>query len=151
MKRILVVLLAGALVAGGATVALAQQAPSSAPAGAPEKSGRVRGFKVLHTEGVAVLRDGSKVAVRTQLGIIDTVTTTLITLTSPDGVKQTFAIDAQTVVRQKKQTVTVGELKAGDLAKVVGLKQGSGFTARVIKTLGKPGPRVTKLLDSIRN
>lgn len=154
MKKNLGVLLAGLLLAGGTAVALAQQAPSPGssqpPMPMPTKPTPARDFIVLHTEGVAMKRDGTKVDVRMQKGIIDSAGATSITLTSPDGYKQTFAMDSQTVVKKKRQSATAGDLKAGDMARVVALKSGSGYTAKLVNSAGQPGPRLKKMLDAQR-
>lgn len=92
--------------------------------------------------------DGTRVDFRMQRGIIEAVSPTSITLSSPDKVKQSFGISADTVVKIKGQNATVADLKVGDAARVMALKDASGYTAKLINGRGAPGPRLQKLLDS---
>jgi hypothetical protein len=151
MRKIVGIALTGILVVVLAAAAVAQESPSPAPEQNRE-DGRKRplaglGFRVLHGDGVGMKADGSTVEVRTQKGIIDEVDGDSITLTSLDGYRQTFAIDDETVVREKRKPSSASDLKAGEMARVVAVKSGDGYTARLINCVGEPGPRLKELQE----
>lgn len=145
MRKVLGVLLAGVLVVGLATVAVAQEAPEGDAKAAPKrapgevlKRARLLGFRILHGDSVAMKQDGSTVDVRHQKGTIEAVSATSITLKSRDGYTQTYAVNGETIVREKREESTIGELKAGEMAGVVAVKSGGGYTARLINCVGEP-------------
>lgn len=142
MRRILGVLLAGFVILG-ATVAVAQESPSpkektKEPAA---RAKRALGFRILHGDSVAMGKDGQTVDVRHQRGVIESVGNTAITLESPDGYKQTYKIDGDTIVRERRQQATARDLKAGEKAGVVAVKSGDGYTAKLIRSAGEPKVR----------
>lgn len=137
MRKLLGIVLAGALVVGLATVAVAQE-KAEGDAEAPKRTGELKkrarhlGFRVLHSDGVAMKKDGSTVDVRRQGGTIEAVTADSITLKSPDGYTQTYAVNDETVVRDKRQPSEVGELEVGENVRVAAVKAGDGYTAKLI-------------------
>jgi thioredoxin reductase len=154
MRKIVGIALAGVLVVALGAAAVAQESPSPKP-GTERREGAKRpqaklGFRVIHSDAVGMKADGSTVDVRTQKGIIDEVDADSITLTSPDGYKQTYAINNETVVREKREASTVGDLKAGEMARVVAVKAGDGYTAKLINCTGEPGPRLKALQEKAR-
>lgn len=154
MKRVRIVALVAVLVAGLGTAALAQDSSEGgekklerAGRGEAKTMGR---FLLLHNDGVGLKRDGTTVEVRTQKGIIEAVDADFISLKSPDGYRQTYAINGETRVREKKQPSSPADLKAGEMARVVALKEGNGYTAKLINCTGEPGPRLKELLSKAR-
>lgn len=99
-------------------------------------------YRLLHSDGVAMKRDGSTVQVRAQTGIIQQVDSDSITLKSPDGYIATYKIDESTKIFQKGEEASAGDLEAGEGAKVFAVKEASAYTAKRINSAGKPGPRV---------
>jgi hypothetical protein len=158
MKKVLSVVLVGVFLIATAAVAVAQEAgPSPSPdanrqerarnlrEGRPGKAGR--GFLVLHTDGVAMRRDGTTFEFRSQKGIIKEVSATSITIESPDKFVQTYKIDGDTVVREKRQPSSAQDLKAGEMAQVRAEKVGNEYLAKLINCVGEPGPRLKGLLE----
>ena len=135
-RRILGVLLAGFVILG-ATVAVAQESPSHKTKEPAARAKRALGFRIIHGDSVALGKDGKTVDVRHQRGVIESVGNTEITIESPDGYKQTYKIDGDTIVRERRQQSTVGDLKAGEKAGVVAVKSGDGYTAELIKSPGE--------------
>ena len=157
-KRIFSVALVGLVLAGTAAVALAQESsPSPSPEGnRQEKLRKLRegrgaklrpGAMVLHSDGVAVRRDGTTFEFRTQKGIIREVSATSITIESPDDYVQTYRIDGDTVIRDKRERGSAEDLKAGDVASIRAEKSGSDYLAKHVHSGGEPGPRLKELLD----
>jgi hypothetical protein len=136
MRRILGVLVAGAVVLG-ATVAVAQESPEGKTKEPAARAKRALGFRIVHGDSVALGKDGETVEVRHQRGVIESVSDSSITIESPDGYKQTYRIDGDTIVRERRQQSTVGDLKAGERAGVVAVKSGDGYTAKLIKSPGE--------------
>jgi hypothetical protein len=159
MKKVLSVVLVGVFLVGTAAVAVAQEAsPSPSPTDANRqervrrlREGRAekpaRGFLVLHSDGVGMRRDGTTVEFRTQKGIIKEVSATSITIESPDKYVQTYKIDGDTVVREKRQPSSAEDLKAGEMAQVRAEKVGNDYLAKLINCTGEPGPRLKELLE----
>ena len=159
MKKILSVALVALFLVGSAAIAVAQEAtPTPSPGtrvreraakireGRP--GGRVgRDFVVLHTDGVGMKADGSTVEFRTQKGLITAVSATSITLKSPGNYVQTYKIDGDTKVREKRQPSTVGDLKTGEMANIHAVKSGEDYLAKLINCTGEPGPRLKALLE----
>jgi hypothetical protein len=158
MKRVLSVVLVGVFLIGAAAVAAAQEAsPSPSPdanrqeqkrklrEGRPGKAGR--GFLVLHTDGVAMRRDGTTFDFRSQKGIIKEVSATSITIESPDKFVQTYKIDGNTVVREKREPSSAEDLEAGEMAQIRAEKVGTDYVAKLINCTGEPGPRLKELLE----
>jgi hypothetical protein len=106
---------------------------------------RQRGFFFLHGDGVAMKPDRTTVAVRSQKGIIQAVDANSMTLKSPDGYTQTYVLNADTKVREKGQPSKIEDLKAGEMAKVIAIKEGDKYVAKLINCVGEPGPRLKAL------
>jgi len=158
MKKIFSVAFAALFLIGSvAAVAVAQEATPSPGAKAQERGAKIRegragakvrrDFVLLHTDGVGMKADGTIVEIRTQKGIITAVSATSITLKSPGNYEQTYKIDANTKVREKRQPSTVGDLKTGEMANIHAVKSGADYVAKVINCTGEPGPRLKALLE----
>lgn len=142
------------LVLGGAAVAVAQVAPSPEPGvrdrirrEGPGKPWRGLGFHVLHSDGVAVRRDGTQVEFRTQTGIIRAVDAGEITIESPGNYVQTYKIDGDTRVRAMRRQGSFEDLETGDAASVYAVKSGNDYLAKVIGSRGEPSDRLRELME----
>jgi len=113
-----------------------------------ERGGGAKDFNLLHADGVGMKRDGTKVDVRIQKGLIQAVSSKSITLKSPDGYTQTYAIDEETKVLEKRKPASAADLKTGEMAKVTAVKKGDGYVAKLINCTGEPGPRLKKAFDA---
>jgi len=114
---------------------------SATPGGsATAKPGRVdKGAKGVHRakgdltrralHGEVTLGGAKHKVVDFQRGTVSAVSATSITVQSKDGYSATYVVDAKTKVRQAKEQATIGEVKAGDKVRVVGVKDGSTVTA----------------------
>lgn len=145
-KALSIVLAAGFVVAAVAVAAAAQRGPGADPAGKPETHRRE--YLFLHADGLVMRRDGTIVEVRLQKGIIQEVDEDSVTVKSADGFVQTYVIDESTRVREEGQEASVDDLEAGEMAKVAAVKDGDGYTAKVINCVGRPGPRLERLVDA---
>jgi hypothetical protein len=153
MKKRWGFVLVAIFVIAAAAVAVAQEPVPSATASDPNRAARraerraPRDFFPLHSDGVAMKRDGSTVQFRSQKGIIQAADGDSITLKSADGYEQTYVISDQTKVREKGKPSTAADLKSGEVAKVLSVKESSGYTARLINSVGEPGPRLKELVE----
>lgn len=157
MKKIAIAVLAALVLLGSAAVATAQESPSKAPEDKQKEDGRERrerfkakrqdGFRMIHSDGVAMKADGTTVEARFQKGIITAVSSEEITLESPDDYVETYIIDGDTKVFAKRQKSSSGELKVGEVANVRGVKSGDDYLARFIRSGGEPGPRLKEFLE----
>ena len=90
----------------------------------------------IHGEWVAKTRDGTYVTVVAVRGEVTAVSESSITVKAEDGFTATYSIDAETVVKGK-DVDTIGDLKVGDSAGVVGAKgSGGALTARLVRVRG---------------
>jgi hypothetical protein len=157
MKKIFSVAIAALFLVGSAAIAVAQEATPTPEAKQRERAAKIRegrpggkvrrDFVLLHTDGVGMKADGTTVEIRTQKGIITAVSATSITLKSPGNYVQTYKIDADTKVREKRQPSTVGDLKTGEMANIHAVKSGEDYVAKLINCTGEPGPRLKALLE----
>lgn len=108
------------------------------------KLGREKGFALLHADGVGMDREGKKVDLRIQTGVIEDVSSTSMRLKSQDGYTQTYGIDDNTNVRGKGKPDSASDLKAQDMARVMAVKQGDRYIARTIHSRGASGPKLTE-------
>ena len=83
--------------------------------------------RALH--GEVTLGGAKHKVVDFQRGTVSAVSATSITVQSKDGYSATYVVDAKTKVRQAKEQATIGEVKAGDKVRVVGVKDSSTVTA----------------------
>jgi len=129
--------------------AAAGAAQASAKAGLREGKKDRPDFSLLHADGVGMKRDGTMVDLRIQKGVIQAVSDTSITLKSPGNYVQTYKVNADTKVREKKEASSVDKLKVGEMAKVTATKDkdGAEFVARTINCVGEAGPRLQQLID----
>lgn len=163
-------LLAGAvaLTLTGAGVAFAwaadspQPSPSQSAPGQenrpakPDKSQRPRH---LHSEGVVKKADGTFQTVLEQRGTVESVSDTSITVKSEDGYSQTYAVNAETKIKQlparaadspsampdggkrlKPTDGTIADIAAGDTVRISGVRNGDQAMAeRIVEGAGE-GP-----------
>ena len=99
--------------------------------------------RALHGEFVAQTKDGLKTVVL-QKGSVTALSATSVTVKSTDGYTVTWTINDQTRVRKDKAAAAATDLKSGLVVRVVGPKDGSATTARVIVIgdlagIGAPG------------
>jgi hypothetical protein len=102
------------------------------------------GSRVLHGQETLLGKDGKPVVVAEQRGTVDAVNATSITLTSKDGFKQTYVVNADTRVRVAGKKSTIAAVKPGDTAGVLAKVNGSTQTATfVIERPAKPASAPT--------
>ncbi|MGQ0678766.1 MAG: hypothetical protein ACT4OM_03750 [Actinomycetota bacterium] len=156
MKKTWIVALSALLVLGTAAVAGAQEATPPAEDKQSEGKGRLRErfSKVrehrgilLHKDATSIKQDGTLVETRVQRGIITAVNGQSITLKSPGDYVQTYRIDGETKILEKRRPSSVAGLAVGEMAVVRAVKSGSGYLAKVINCTGEPGPRLKELLE----
>jgi hypothetical protein len=97
---------------------------------------RARLGRALHGEVVVRGKDGKPVTVIEARGQVTAVSPTAITIRTEDGVMATFAVNDETRVRVKGagHQGAIGDVKVGDHAIAVGVKNGATVTARGILT-----------------
>ncbi|UVJ40806.1 DUF5666 domain-containing protein [Arthrobacter sp. CJ23] len=123
--------------------------PSPAPSGSPGKSlglGRLHGHGI-HGEFTVKDKDGNYRTVVTQSGAVESVNDSSITVKSEDGFTQSYAINGDTRIVKIPEDVsqlrngkgkpdlpaaTAADLKAGDMVRIAGTKDGSTVTATSI-------------------
>lgn len=67
-----------------------------------------------------------------QRGTVKAVSDSSITVVSKDDFSATYVVDAKTKVRQAKEKAAIGDVKTGDMVRVVAVKSGSALTATKI-------------------
>lgn len=154
MKKIWIVALAAMLMLGSAAVAVAAESPTPqakqqerAKKSADRPQKQERDFRLIHSDGVGIRKDGTTVETRFQKGIITEVNAGSITLKSPGNYVKTYKIDATTKVFEKRQPEAVSDLKVGEMAAVHAVKVGNDYIAKLINCVGEPGPKLKELLD----
>jgi len=103
----------------------------------PGRAGdRMRGLgkRVLHGEVVLQTRKGFVTAVIAR-GTVTAIDAHSISVKSADGVTSTFAIDDKTKARSAGHVVPLNSVHVGDNVGVLGVKNGSAVTAKVIRKL----------------
>ncbi|MFW0773599.1 DUF5666 domain-containing protein [Paenarthrobacter nitroguajacolicus] len=148
--------IAVALTSGGAVAVWAGTQPGPAPssssatpgpsAPAKAKINEGRG-QAIHGEHVVKQQDGTYRTVVTQSGTIESVTASEATVTSEDGFRQRYLINAETRItkipadlsqlrngrgKPSLPTATVADLKAGDTVRISGTKDGDNVAATKI-------------------
>lgn len=160
-------LLAGAvaLTLTGAGVAIAWAADSSQPSPSqsapgqenrPAKPDKTQRPQHLHSEGVVRKADGTFQTVLEQRGTVESVSDTSITVKSEDGYSQTYAVNAETKIKQvpapaangssampdggkrlKPTGGTIADIAAGDTVRISGVRNGDQATAvRILEGAG---------------
>ena len=138
------------------------QSQSSTPPGL-SKSDKARPDKAnrgqtLHSEAVEKKTDGSFQTVLSQHGTVESVSEGSITVKSEDGFRQAYVINAETRIakhpapaadgsvprddggkRLKPSTVTPGDIKAGDVVRIHGVRDGDSVRAEKIAVGAGPG------------
>ncbi|MDQ1748002.1 MAG: hypothetical protein QOD07_2265 [Frankiaceae bacterium] len=123
------------LTAGGVAWAEAGSAPVTAAA-AGDSMAKLHGIggRVLHGEFVVKTRNGFA-TIDVARGIVSAIDGNSVSVKSADGVVTTFAIGPKTKARSAGHAVALGTVHAGDRVGVMGLKNGSAVTARLIREL----------------
>jgi Domain of unknown function (DUF5666) len=160
-----------ALTLTGAGVAIAWAADSPPPSPSPSQSAQGQENRPdkpeksqrpqhLHSEGVVKKADGTFQTVLEQRGTVEAVSDTSITVKSEDGYSQTYAVNAETKIKQvpapaadgssatpdggkrlKPADGTVADIATGDAVRISGVKNGDQATAeRIVEGAGdRPG------------
>ncbi len=130
-----------AMAADSGSASPSPSASSSANPGDPPGAGHQKlhslRSRALHGEFVVQTKDGVK-TVELQKGTVTAVSTTSVTVKSSDGFTVTWTINDQTKVRKDKAPATSADITSGVQVRVVGPKDGSTTTARLI-AIGVPG------------
>lgn len=144
--------LAAGLGAGALGVASAAAPTPSAPS-APSQTARPKADhprhprpllgRVIHGQGTVKTRQGWETLV-VQRGQIVSVSATSLTLRSSDGFTSTYTLNSATKVRARGQAATVGELKPGERAMVLAVKQGNALLAKRVAHLKAAQPAPAK-------
>ncbi|MCA1840515.1 MAG: hypothetical protein ABR507_03940 [Actinomycetota bacterium] len=100
-----------------------------------------RDLRLLHADGVAMRRDGATVETRVQKGTITAIDAHAVTLRSADGFTSTYVVDADTKVHQKGKSVSFSDLRTGEMARVLAVKDGDHYVAKRIGCVGEPNDR----------
>ena len=140
-RRAIVVVLALGLVGLVAVPTMLATASPAAPAGQPAAFERfVPGGlgRVVRADATVLKKDGTTMVVHYEHGQITALSSTSITIKGLDGSSTTFAVTADTRVREKRQTVAITDLKVGERAMVFGTKTGDGYTAVLIRCVRAP-------------
>lgn len=141
-RRAIVVVLALGLVGVVAvpTILAAPRADTQAETGADvgQAAGPGRLGRVLRADMTVLKKDGTTMVVHSERGEISTVSASSITIKGLDGVSTTFAVTADTRVREKGRQAKIADLEVGDLAMVVGKASGAGYEALLIRSGRKP-------------
>jgi hypothetical protein len=117
--------------------------PSEKPSrGARGDEGGRRAFlprlgRPVHAEAVVKDKDGKFVTVYTQRGEVTAVSATSITLKSADGFTSTYAVSAETRIGKHRKAAKIGDVKVGDVARVIAVKSADSKDAKGIR-VGKP-------------
>ena len=85
----------------------------------------------MHGEWVVKGKDGKPVTLETIRGTVSAVSSSSVTVKAEDGFTATFATNADTKVRGGGAD-SLGDVKAGAKAAVVGVKSGNTTTARTV-------------------
>ena len=140
-RRAIVVVLALGLVGIVAVPTILATAGRAAPAAQPAAFERfVPGGlgRIVRADATVLKKDGTTMVVHYEHGEITALSSTSITIKGLDGSSTTFAVTADTRVREKRQSVTMADLKVGDRAMVFGTKQGDGYAAVLIRCVRAP-------------
>ena len=106
-------------------------APFADSAATPDRM-RGLGRRVLHGEFVMQTRNGFVTAVLAR-GAVTSIDANSISVKSADGVTTTFAIDTKTKARSDGHAVPLTSVHVGDKVGVLGTKNGSAVTAKLIR------------------
>ncbi len=141
-RRAIVVVLALGLVGVVAvpTILAAPRAETQAGSGTgvEQAAGPGRLGRVLRADTTVLKKDGTTMVVHSERGEISAVSTSSITIKGLDGVSTTFAVTADTRVREKGRQAKIADLEVGDRTMVVGKANGAGYEALLIRSGPKP-------------
>ena len=90
------------------------------------------GGRALHGEFVVKDKDGKFVTTLSQRGEVTEVDSDSITLKSEDGFTKTYTVNGDTRIRRNHDQAKIGDIKAGENAAVIAIKDGDGATAKAI-------------------
>jgi hypothetical protein len=140
----------GAVAAGGVATAATTSSDSSKPAASkatttatapakPAKKGGKRAGelgklegRLLHGQFVVLGKDKKPTTIAEQRGTVSAVSATSISLTSTDGFKETYVVNADTRVRVDGKKSAIADVKTGQTATVLAGVSGSTDTAKLI-------------------
>ncbi|HCK78598.1 MAG TPA: hypothetical protein DHW34_01120, partial [Actinobacteria bacterium] len=100
--------------------------------------------RILHSQVVVQLSDGSLVTREMQNGLITSVSDTSLTVKSEDGFEQTWVLTGDTKIARDFAQAKAGDLVVGDKVRVRGTNAGGTSTAVVVKALSKDGQAAAK-------
>lgn len=128
-----------AAIAGIAAAGIALAGAASAQA--HDRGGRGPGQegRPILSEAVVTLPDGSYATVRSITGTVSAVSATSITVKAANGTARTFAVNADTAVKEDRAASSIGSIAVGDTVHVHGTVSGDTATATRIHA-GDPGP-----------
>jgi hypothetical protein len=115
--------------------ATASPEPSTKDRAKGDRKHRALQTRALHGEATVGGKKRHRV-VQFQRGTVDQVSSTSITVTSADGFRATYRVDAKTKVRKDKQPATIADVKTADRVRVVATQDGSTTTATSIRDRG---------------
>lgn len=124
-------LISPASAAPATPAASASPSPSATPETARKHPRLARARHVVHGEFTAKVDDGYQVF-DTQRGTVTAVSSSSITIKSPDGFTQTYAVNGDTVVHRDKTTSSIGAVTTNAKAAVLAKVSGSSRTATQI-------------------
>lgn len=114
------------------SAAIGASADTSSPAGRDGMRLRGLGRRVLHGEVVLQTRKGFVTAVIAR-GTVTAISGSSISVQSADGVTTTFTINAKTKARSAGKVIALGDVHQGDKVGVLGIKNGGGVVAKLIR------------------
>lgn len=94
--------------------------------------------RILRADATVLKKDGTTMIVHSERGEITAASTSSITIKGLDGVSATFAVTADTRVREKGHAAKIADLSVGERAMVFGTKSGDTYTAVLIRCVVKP-------------
>jgi hypothetical protein len=137
-RRAIVVVLALGLVGIVAVPTILAAPRLSTQAGPGTDIGQATGVgrlgRVLRADVTVLKKDGTTLVVHSERGEISAVSATSITIKGLDGVSTTFAVTAETRVREKGRQAQIADLEVGDRAMVIGKANGAGYDALLIRS-----------------
>jgi len=141
-RRAIVVVLTLGLVGIVAVPTILAAPPADTQAGPGAGVGQAPGpgllGRVLRADVTVLKKDGTTMVVHSERGEITAVSASSITVKGLDGVSTTFAVTADTRVREKGREAKIADLEVGDRVIVFGKASGAGYDALLIRSARKP-------------
>jgi hypothetical protein len=116
--------------------------PSASPAEKPDRKDKADqtrrhpGLLRRALHGEATLAGEKHRVVVFQLGVVETVSATSLTVKSKDGFSGSYVLNAETRIRKDKQQASRSDINVKDRVRVLATKDGSTLTANVIRDHG---------------